>query len=331
MGRYLREWLVRNKLSEEKECPVPGNVYVYSNSLQRTIASAEHLIDGAFPRCGILVRHAPVNKEGAPPFRPVINKGVPGFDPDRARGAMAAKAGTLRLKVGLQVLQEITRYRESRYCQEQNCNLNVFTDNYGEEPRATSGPLRVGNTFVDTFTLQYYEGFPQNQVGWGRIKTDRQWRQLSAIKNSYQETVFAVPEIARNVAAPLIREISRVMFEQGGNLAPKVTVLVGHDSNITSLLAALEFKPYNLPGQYEKTPVGGLVMFQRWRDVRNKRELLKVEFIYQSTEQLRRTDELSLSHPPQRVSLEMKGCPADGHGFCQWNTFAALMEAFAHE
>nr|VUD30581.1 glucose-1-phosphatase [Raoultella sp. NCTC 9187] len=39
--------------------------------------------------------------------------------------------------------------------------------------------------------------------------------------------------------------------------AAKVTLLVGHDSNIASLLTALDFKPYQLHDQNERTPIGG--------------------------------------------------------------------------
>jgi glucose-1-phosphatase len=45
----------------------------------------------------------------------------------------------------------------------------------------------VGNSLVDAFTLQYYEGFPADQVAWGEIKTDQQWRVLSKLKNGYQD------------------------------------------------------------------------------------------------------------------------------------------------
>jgi glucose-1-phosphatase len=41
---------------------------------------------------------------------------------------------------------------------------------------------------------------------------------------------------------------------------------VGHDSNIASLLTALDFKPYQLHDQYERTPIGGKIVFQRWHD-----------------------------------------------------------------
>ena len=48
--------------------------------------------------------------------------------------------------------------------------------------------------------------------------------------------------------------------------APKITLLVGHDSNIASLLTALDFKPYQLHDQQERTPIGGKIVFQRWHD-----------------------------------------------------------------
>jgi glucose-1-phosphatase len=108
--------------------------------------------------------------------------------------------------------------------------------------------------------------------------------------------------------------------------SPKLTVLVGHDSNIASLLSAMEFKPYTLPHQYEKTPIGGKLVFQRWLDKKDNRELLKIEYVYQSTEQLRNADPLTLKHPPQRVTLALKGCPIDKDGFCAWSDFAKTMQ-----
>lgn len=54
--------------------------------------------------------------------------------------------------------------------------------------------------------------------------------------------------LARNVAAPLVKYIDKVLVADRVS-APKVTVLVGHDSNIASLLTALDFKPYQLHDQ----------------------------------------------------------------------------------
>ncbi|MNU92666.1 Glucose-1-phosphatase precursor [compost metagenome] len=161
-------------------------------------------------------------------------------------------------------------------------------------------------------------------MAWGEIKTDQQWRVLSQLKNGYQDSLFTSTEVARNVAKPLVKYIDNALVTDQAK-APKITVLVGHDSNIASLLTALDFKPYQLHDQHERTPIGGKIVFQRWHDKNANRELMKIEYVYQSSEQLRNADVLSLKSPAQRVTLELKGCPVDTNGFCPIDKFNTLM------
>ncbi len=88
-----------------------------------------------------------------------------------------------------------------------------------------------------------------------------------------------------------------------------MTLLVGHDSNIASLLTALDFKPYQLHDQYERTPIGGKIVFQRWHDSGANRELMKIEYVYQSTAR-RNTETLTVIPPPRDPGAERRsgGC-----------------------
>ena len=52
---------------------------------------------------------------------------------------------------------------------------------------------------------------------------------------------------------------------------------------------------------------------------------MKIEYVYQSTEQLRNSDALTLQSPPQRVTLALNGCPVDDNGFCPMDTFKKAM------
>ena len=52
---------------------------------------------------------------------------------------------------------------------------------------------------------------------------------------------------------------------------------------------------------------------------------MKIEYVYQSSEQLRNADVLSLKSPAQRVTLELKDCPVDTNGFCPIDKFNTLM------
>ena len=64
MGHYMREWLAEQGMVKSGECPPPYTVYAYANSLQRTVATAQFFITGAFPGCDIPVHHQ--EKMGTP-------------------------------------------------------------------------------------------------------------------------------------------------------------------------------------------------------------------------------------------------------------------------
>ncbi|EJO2370926.1 bifunctional glucose-1-phosphatase/inositol phosphatase [Salmonella enterica] len=298
MGHYTREWLVAQGLIPSGECPAPDTVYAYANSLQRTVATAQFFITGAFPGCDIPVHHQEKMGTMDPTFNPVITDDSAAFR-QQAVQAMEKARSQLHLDESYKLLEQITHYQDSPSCKEKHqCSLidakDTFSANYQQEP-GVQGPLKVGNSLVDAFTLQYYEGFPMDQVAWGGIHTDRQWKVLVADRVS----------------------------------APKVTVLVGHDSNIASLLTALDFKPYQLHDQYERTPIGGQLVFQRWHDGNANRDLMKIEYVYQSARQLRNAEALTLKSPAQRVTLELKGCPVDANGFCPLDKFDNVMNTAA--
>lgn len=327
MGHYMREWLAEQGMVKSGECPPPYTVYVYANSLQRTVATAQFFITGAFPGCDIPVHHQEKMGTMDPTFNPVITDDSAAFS-EQAVAAMEKELSKLQLTDSYQLLEKIVNYKDSPACKEkQQCSLvdgkNTFSAKYQQEP-GVSGPLKVGNSLVDAFTLQYYEGFPMDQVAWGEIKSDQQWKVLSKLKNGYQDSLFTSPEVARNVAKPLVSYIDKALVTDRTS-APKITVLVGHDSNIASLLTALDFKPYQLHDQNERTPIGGKIVFQRWHDSKANRDLMKIEYVYQSAEQLRNADALTLQAPAQRVTLELSGCPIDADGFCPMDKFDSVL------
>ncbi|MFV9685831.1 bifunctional glucose-1-phosphatase/inositol phosphatase [Pantoea sp. KXB45] len=330
MGNYTRQWLAQQGLVKNGSCPDSNNVFVYANSLQRTVATAQFFVNGAFPGCDVAVTHQDEMGTMDPIFNPVITDGSEAFN-KKALAAMAAANEKLSLKPAFQRLEKIVDYKASPACNnKKQCDLssgqNTFSAENGKEPNV-SGPLKVGNSLMDAFTLQYYEGFPLEQVAWGQIKTPEQWKELSAIKNGYQDALFTSPDVSREVAAPLVDYIRSQLVDQDKANAPKVTLMVGHDSNIASLLSALQVKPYELPDTYEKTPIGGQVVFERWHDAKNDKDLLKVEYVYQSADQLRNADVLSLKNPPKRVTLQLAGCETDANGYCSWEQFSQALNS----
>ena len=61
------------------------------------------------------------------------------------------------------------------------------------------------------------------------------------------------------------------------------------------------------------TPIGAKVVFSRWSDAEGN-SFYKVQMVYQSVEQLRSIQPLSLNVPPMIVDLSFKGLEANEDG-----------------
>ncbi|WP_392565401.1 bifunctional glucose-1-phosphatase/inositol phosphatase [Utexia brackfieldae] len=334
MGGYFNQWVVQNNLLPKNTCPTEADYHVYTNVILRTIATAQFFTAGAFPGCdNIKINHFsdlasrdpifyPAVKENSPAFQAKVTKEIHDYIAKQDLGASYAK------------LEQIIDYKNSVACKVQKqCDLsqvpNVPDLTPDQEPLVNGG-IRIGFLIVDAFMLQDYEGFPSHQVAWGNIKSAADWQSIAKIRNAYIDATFLQPAIVKNIIQPMLKRLDTLMPAKMTQAQPKVTLLSGHDTTVGPVITALGVNEYQLPGQYEKTPIGGEVVFQRWYDKKHDRDLLKVEYVYQSTEQLRNLSPLSLKTPPQRVTLSFKGCDIDTNGFCPWQDFRKVIYNALH-
>ncbi|MBA0256928.1 bifunctional glucose-1-phosphatase/inositol phosphatase [Stenotrophomonas maltophilia] len=323
MGRYIGQWLRQAQLLPASGCPQPADFHAHANSLQRTQATAQFFIAGAFPGCHVAVEQRMALGTMDPLFDPVIHNDDAAFR-KRALAAMQQALTASDLAPALSVVEEITRYPQSAACTgRSDCHLvlgdTTFNAEPGKEPRAT-GSLALASGLVDALLMEHYQGSGVPREGWGRLNTEGQWMALAQIRNRYQDILFGTPAVARDVAAPLL---ARVDASFGDPASPKVILLVGHDSNIGSVLAAIGIGDYSLPGQFEKTPIGGLLQFERWRDRQGGGERFRLAYVYPTTAQLRDAVPLTEAQPPGRVALPLPGCDRQG---CSRAQFQQLLQ-----
>lgn len=333
-GKYLANWLDETNLVKKDGCPTEKDIYVYTNSMQRTISTGQFFAAGSYPGCDITVNHRPEFNKMDPVFNPVITDGSEEFK-QKALEAMTnyyPKGGidglNRDLKPSYELAAKVVDYKKSETCLvDKRCDLvdepTALSANVNKEP-GINGPLRTGTIISDALILQYYEGFPMKEVGWGNVKSEKDWKALVEIKDWYTDVLFAPPVVAKHISKPLVTYMNSVWNNKD---SAKFTFLAGHDSNVASVLSALDVKEYTLPGQFEKTPIGGKIIFQRWKDNKTNKQMMKMEYVYQTTDQIRNMELLTAENPPQRVTLEMKGCPIDSKGFCSWDEFQNVMKA----
>jgi glucose-1-phosphatase len=178
----------------------------------------------------------------------------------------------------------------------------VVTLEKDKEP-SMQGSLKTACSVSDALTLQYYEEEDPVKAGFGNKLGEDQWTEIADIKDVYNEVLFTVPLIAYNVANPLLKEIKSEMNEKDR----KFTFLCGHDSNIGSVLAALDVSDYDLPDTIEKkAPIGVKLVFSKWKSPDG--ELYwDADLVYQTTEQLRNVDLLTEENNPASVDLDFNG------------------------
>ncbi|HIE5097830.1 bifunctional glucose-1-phosphatase/inositol phosphatase [Stenotrophomonas maltophilia] len=327
MGRYIGQWLRQQQVLPVSGCPQPDDFHAHANSLQRTQATAQFFVAGAFPGCHVTVEQRMPLGSMDPLFNPVIHNSSAAF---RARAVLAMQRAHAAsdLAPALSVLEQITRYPQSAACAgHRDCHLasspTTFSAEPGKEPRA-SGSLALSSGLVDALLMEHYQGGGLPREGWGRLNSEAQWLALAQLRNRYQDILFGTPEVARDVAGPLLARVAGLFEDRA---SPRVTLLVGHDSNIGSVLAALAINDYTLPGQLEKTPIGGLLQFERWHDRRSGQERIRLAYVYPTRAQLRDALPLTDTQPPGRVALPLPGCAQQG---CSPAQFQQLLQRARH-
>lgn len=115
MGHYIREWLAEQGMVKTGECPQADTVYAYANSLQRTVATAQFFITGAFPGCDVPVHHQEKMGTMDPTFNPVITDKSPEFR-EKALKAMETERQKMQLDESYKLLELLTNYSDSPSC-----------------------------------------------------------------------------------------------------------------------------------------------------------------------------------------------------------------------
>ena len=334
MGQYFRKWLVGEGLMQENEIPAEGTIRFYANSLQRTIATAQYFSSGMLPVANVRIEHLCEVGRMDSVFAPQITDDNETFKAlaQQQIAAMGGEKGMAgigeRMAENYKVLERVLDMEQSPACLEgDTCHFrtddaHVYLIRYREP--GMGGSMRLACQAADALVLQYYEEPDAVKAAFGDTLSWEDWESISAIKDWYGDVLFTAPVVARQVARPLLR----TMLEELQNDERKFTFLCGHDSNIGSVLAALEAEDYSLPNTIEKkTPIGCKLVIGKWEDSEGQL-FVSLNLVYQSTDQLRNMTLLDLENPPMVFSIRLMGLSANEDGLYPYE---ALVKRFVEK
>jgi 4-phytase/acid phosphatase len=187
-----------------------------------------------------------------------------------------------------------------------------------------TGPLRAGSLCTESLVLEYTDGMPLSDVGWGRVD-GRTLTDLLALHSLFfdlaQRTRYPAQVEGSNLASHIVDTLEQGALGQPvpGALGPegeRLVVIVGHDTNIANMGGLLGLNWW-IPGT-QANPVlpGGALVFELWRRAGQPDAFyVRISYVAQTLEQMREATTLSLENPPARSPIFVPGSSGAGPDF----------------
>jgi len=195
---------------------------------------------------------------------------------------------------------------------------------------ALAGALPIASTTSEILLLEYADGFPMADVGWGRVTPDA-LRETLRLHTAHYDLTERTPYLARRMGSALLAKVGAAVTggrEAGpGAVDPavrdaKFVAYVGHDTNIWNLAGMLDVT-WLQPGYHRnQTPPAGALVFEV-REAPDRALRVYASYVVQSLEQMRDATPLTGDAQPLRTALRVPACSTSAPGFpCAMEGFA---------
>jgi 4-phytase/acid phosphatase len=348
-GAYYRLYYAWQGLFASTGCGDAPRVSFYADSDERTVDTGKAIALGMFPGCAGEQQpafHALAEGEADPLFHPIA-AGVGKPDRERATDSIAGRIGdnprglTEAYRAPLEDLQRILLgcapaspcASSEHFVAKRLLEIPSSLDSgKGDHLAELKGPLNTAATITENFLLEYTDGMPLNQVGWGLV--DR------ATLNELLELHTAASDLTRRSSYLATAQASDVMFhiektmEQAvgghavegalGKPGDHAVILVGHDTNLSNIAGMLNID-WLVDRRRDDTPPGGALVFELWQNLAAAYEV-RVFYTAQTLEQMRNLTPLAPGTLPDRASIFLPDCSGAAPGFpCDWRVFQQRM------
>ncbi|RVU72117.1 histidine-type phosphatase [Pantoea dispersa] len=298
-------------------CPQSRDIYVRASPLQRTRATAQALVDGAFPGCGVEVHR--VEGEDDPLFQ---TEAFPATNTDPAKQLAAVKAVTGDLAARQRALQPAVLALKRAVCSsDADCSYfdKPWQIKQNKSGKTSIDGLSVLANMVETLRLGWSENLPLSQLAWGNITSSAQITAVLPLLTANYDLGNDVMYTAQKRGSILLNAMLQGVEQGVSRTTDKLPdtrwlLLVAHDTNIAMVRTLMNFT-WTLSGYTRgNIPPGSSLVFERWRDTKSGERFLHVYFQGQSLDDLRRLQAIDKEHPLLREEWRQSDCRVTGVG-----------------
>ncbi len=321
-----------------KPCDRAG-IDVESTTAQRTIASAKAVLTIFAPQCSIEI-HTGTQEGQTSPFRSTAA-------PDRQR-LTDAREGRIgnhpdwfvnSFSVPLAEMHHILVDCTAKECDHARPDFRTINVTNGvPQPRdlRIDTPVTLGADFAEHFLLEYTEGMPMEQVGWGRVSRETLDRMMEMNTRSHDFNA-RTPYGAEVAASPLVERIRDTISAVAagtpnsgamGTSQDRFFYLSAHDGNVASLGSLLRLDWLLQDQAMNATPPGGALVFELHRNRASGAQTIRVMFISQTLDQLRFLRPLVNEEQPSIAPIFVPGCSGSGPQYaCTLDDFTKVVSS----
>ena len=331
LGAFFRQYLLHEHLLTGNAAVDAPRVYVRANSNQRSNRSASAFVAGLLPDTAVPIHSYPL---GTPDglFDPV-GAGVVRVDTSRAVREVQGLVGSEGTSLARAFSSELALIRSVLFGYSRELIPAPVTPNGHVDPTGIPVTLTASRTgqvtgnIIDTgglastlyaadpFVMEYTDGMPMSQVGWGRLSADQLSEQTRIITGQIA-IEMSPPYLNRlqssNAAAHLLRSLEQAVTRQRvagalGTRDTRIALINSSDAYVVGLAALLQAH-WLIPGyQPDYCPPGGSLVFELRRGSHDKRHIVRVYFTAQTFDQLRELAPLDLANGPASMQLLIPG------------------------
>jgi 4-phytase/acid phosphatase len=298
-------------------CP---DAAIIADSDQRTIATAEAYAGTLAPGCTIAIDHQPQDVND--PRFSAITKGLSTIDAPAANAAVAEAIGPGGIEaVDARMRPLVNRINAILCAKKPACGITdektVITPSEPQVRAHMTGMIDRGSSAAQVLLLEYADGKPMNEVGWGRATP----ADIAAF-SEFHALEFKFLARPRPIAMANMAALTPGILKVMGGEGPRLLMISAHDTNVANMGGILGIH-WSVPGFAADDPApGGAVILERLKDKAGN-AYVRAYYRAQTLDQIR-----AAAAPSYRQILPISGCNARGVvGLCTLAQFQAVMTA----
>lgn len=351
MGGYYRQYFAAQGVLPADGCPPKDHapIYVWADVDQRTLRTGDALLAGAFSSCGLYANHLEPTTQTDPLFHP-LRAGVCTIEQrdwpairKKIEDDLHAAGKTKEYGDTVRGLQNVLGCCKPQVCNSQGtCTLgNASASVTVKGDGATlNGPVSIGSITSEIFLLEYAQGMPSEQVGWGRASKPEQIVPLLKMHALQFNLIDRPRHLATPQASALVHQVLATLRQAAkkdpGPMQPvppeaKVVIYVGHDTNLANIGGMLglhwQLKGYLL----DETPPAGAMAFELLREKGADNYVVRLAYYSQTLDQMRNATRLTLASRLDRAGIALQSfchpIKYNNDDICPWPEFDAKAAA----